>query len=242
MKHCIPLLLFALTAITSIGQTAEQKKLDKWLAKHNIELNNPKAPEGFIQTTDCKSRPLYRQNKGDTIILYHGGSSIAQDLKTFKETLKDPNYGTLIYASKTQKNGTLIVHHFIKSRFIWRNDTLYIGDTYNEKASEETIKALDDFLNKRITSNEYGEIASSYKPSKERFKVIYYRGLFSSKTKYQFTQEENFRKESITLIDRWIDEEKLVLQVNLKTNTNGRYTFNSDMTLLETTHCNQKRN
>lgn len=240
MKHRILLITLFFLSTFCVGQTPEQEKLDKWLSKHDIELNKPVAPSGFIQTTDCKSRPLYRMNRGDTIVLYHAGSSIAQDLKTFKKTVTDPDYNVFIFPSKTQNNGTVIVNHLIKSTFIWRNDTLYLGDDYNKNASEATGKALSDFLNKRITQEEYRTIASSYVPMKERFKVIYYTGLFSAGRNYQFTEAQNFRKESIVLVNRWLDGELRMSEVNLKTHTNGRYRFSGDMSILETTNCYEK--
>src|SRR5690606_33221603 len=116
------MILFFLPLNFLFGQTKDREKMEEWMIKSGIELNNPKVPEGFKSQLDCKNRPMYRKDNGDTIILYTWGGSIAEDLKTFKKSTNQVGFNIYRYPVKVQNNGTVVVNRMAKQTYVWRSD------------------------------------------------------------------------------------------------------------------------
>jgi len=212
-----------------MAQTKVHNKTEKWIDKKEIELNNPITPEGFERQTDCKGRPMYRRESSDTIELFTWGGSIAEDLKTFKKSTKDKDFNVYRYPSEIQKNGTVIVHRISKRTFIWKNDTLYLLDDYNQAAAKAQLNLMEDHFAKKISTEEYRKKLEEFDESKypftPKFKIIYFKGIFDQDNRYDFSEEENFRKESVSLIAKWSENETTYFEINLDTHTNGRHRF-----------------
>lgn len=244
MKRQLIFLTIILQATITLGQSKEQKKTEKWLNKKEIQLNNPETPEGFERQTDCKGRPIYRKESADTITLMTWGGSIAEDLKTFKKTTQESGFNIYRFPSEVQKNGTVIVHRMSESTFIWRNDTLYLLDTYNEAAAKAHLKIMEDHFAKKISTEEYRRQLESFDDSKypftPKFKIIYYKGIFNDSDRYEFSEKENFRMESVSLVEMWTESGTTYLEINLDTHTNGRHRFSEDMKHLERNNCRKK--
>tara|TARA_Y100000589_G_scaffold332344_1_gene392087 strand:- start:55116 stop:55850 length:735 start_codon:yes stop_codon:yes gene_type:complete len=244
MKRQLIFLTIILQATITLGQTKEQKKTEKWLNKKGIQLNTPKTPEGFERQTDCKGRPIYRKESADTITLITWNGSIAEDLKKFKKTTQEPGFNIYKYPSEVQKNGTVIVNRMSESKFIWRNDTLYLLDTYNEAAAKAQLKLMEDNFAKKISTEEYRRNLESFDeskyPFKPKFKIIYYKGIFKDSYRYKFSKKENFRMESVSLVEMWTENGRTFYEINLDTHTNGRYRFSEDMKYLERNNCRKK--
>jgi hypothetical protein len=244
MKRQLIFLTIILQATITFGQSKEQKKTEKWLVKKDIQLNNPETPEGFERQSDCKGRPIYRKESADTIVLMTWGGSIAEDLKTFKKSTKEEGFNVLRYPSEVQKNGTVIVNRMTEYTFIWRNDTLYLLDDYNESASKAHLKLMEDHFAMKISTEEYQrqleEFDASKYPFTPKFKIVYFKGIFKDSDNYEFSETENFRKESVSLVDKWTENGQTYFEINLDTHTNGRHRFSEDMEHLERNNCRKK--
>ena len=244
MKRQLLFLTIILQGTIAFGQSKEQKKTEKWINKKDIRLNNPTTPDGFERQADCKGRPIYRKESNDTITLMTWGGSIAEDLKTFKKSTQEEGFNVFRYPSEVQKNGTVIVNRLTKYTFIWRNDTLYLLDDYNEAASKAQLKLMEDHFAKKISSEEYRrkleEFDKSKYPYTPKFKIIYFKGIFNDNVRYEFSEKENFRMESVSLVDRWTENGTTFFEINLDTHTKGRHGFSEDMKHLERNNCRKK--
>jgi hypothetical protein len=223
------------------SQSNEQKKTQKWIDKMEIQLNNPITPEGYIRQSDCKEQPIYRKEISDTIILYTWGGSIAEDLKTFKETTIEEGFNVYRYPSKVQSNGTVVVTRMSKDVFVWRNDSLYLLDSYNETASEAFIQIMKDHSAKKITTEEYKQKMENFDDNNylytPKFKVIYFNGIFENSESYKFAQNQNFREEAVILKSKWTSNGITYIEFNLDTHTNGRYRIATNLSWIESNNC-----
>src|SRR5690606_35995428 len=143
-----------------------REKMEEWMIKSGIELNNPKVPEGFKSQLDCKNRPMYRKDNGDTIILYTWGGSIAEDLKTFKKSTNQVGFNIYRYPVKVQNNGTVVVNRMAKQTYVWRSDTLYLLDEYNKSAADAHSKLTNAHWAKEISTEEYKKKLKEFDESK----------------------------------------------------------------------------
>jgi hypothetical protein len=241
MQKKIFTLLIIFQSVIVIAQTKEQKKIDKYIASNNIILNNPTTPTGFDRYTDCKGRPIYRKDSAETIIIYTWGGSVAEDLERFKNIINSETFNIHSYPSKTQSNGTVIINRMSKHIFVWRDKELYLLDSFNEKSSQAELKLMDDFFANKISKENYEkklqELNDSIFPNTPQFKLIYFEGMFDTSYFYEFSEEQNFRKEYVKLMANWEDSGVEFFEINLKTHTNGRYRFSKDMKVLERTNC-----
>jgi hypothetical protein len=188
-------------------------------------------------------KPAYRQDSGDTITLYTYDGSIAEDLKTFKETAKSKDFNIFRYPTATQDNETVIVVKMGRSDFIWRNDTLYVLDSYNAERNTQAIKVMEEHWAGTLNDNEYGsrmkELEGEDFGFKPRYKAIYFTGIFNENHSYTFPATENFRHETVSWTGASFMQGKKYFEINLVTNHDGRYRFSEDMNVLETTNCFQ---
>ena len=133
-----------------------------------------------------------------------------------------------------------------KHTFIWQNDTLYLLDDYNQAAAKAQLKLMEDHFAKKISTEEYSkklkEVDESKYPFTPKFKVIYFKGIFDNGDKYDFSENENFRKESVALIDKWTENGTIYYEINLETHTNGRHKFSEEMKMLERNNCRKNKN
>ena len=244
MKRVTIIFIFILQSTISFAQTEELKQTEKWIVKNDIELNSPLTPIGFERKTDCKEQPIYRKNISDTIVLYTWGGSIAEDLDKFKLTTQEEGFNIYRYPTKIQKNGTVIVNRMSQHEFIWRNDTLYLLDDYNEAASKARLKLMKDRFADKISKDQYEKELKEFDESKypftPKFKIIYFTGIFDNSIYYVFAEKENFRQEKVELIDKWMENGKMYYEINLDTYTNGRYRFTDDLTEIERNNCRKK--
>lgn len=240
MKTYLSILLF-LTNYLLFAQTRDQLKTEKWLLKNKIPLMETNPPIGFNKFIDCQSRPAYIKHSGDSIFLYSWGGSIAETLKEFKKTAKQKDLSVFIYPSEVQSNGTVITNTLSLSLFLWRNDTLYLYDDYNSQLSRAKMEIMFMYYDKKISKKESGtllkEIDISKYPFTPSFKTIYFTGIFASGESFQFDSIQNFKKESVRLVNRWNERDKVIFEIDLKTDTNGRYRFSADLENIERTNC-----
>jgi hypothetical protein len=231
------LFLMALSA-TCLGQT---ENLKKWIEANGIELNAPSPPAGFNLFHDCDGLAVYKKVYGDTIHLFTSRASMAQDLSTFKKTVKNKGFNVFEYPSKYQTNGTVIVQQFREKIFVWRNDTLYLLDDFNLEEAQVKLNAIEQYASKRISKGEYKKLLEQAKQLTvdftPKFKIIYFTGIFDEASKYQFSSQENFRKEKVTLESSWIQDNETCFQIHLQTHTDGNYTFSESMTFLNLEGC-----
>ncbi len=244
MKKQVLLITIILSSTISFAQSGNQQETEKWIKKEDIELNNPVPPIGFSLEYDCKGYPIYRKDIADTIIIFCYNGAIAEDLKTFQKTVKETGFNSFRYPTKVQSNGTVIVNKISKNVFVWRKDTLFLLDEYNDAFAKEQLKLMDKFLSKKITRQEYEKsienLDESNYPFAPQFKIIYFKGIFDNEDYYRFTTDQNFRNEGVQLVSKWTENGKIYYEINLKTYTNGRYRFSEDMRILERNNCRKK--
>ncbi len=243
-KNYIVIFIIIVHSGISLAQTNEQRKTKKWLEKNNIALNMPITPSGFYRQTDCKGNPIYRKELSDTIILYNWNGSIVEELEPFKKTTKKVGFNTYQYPIEILGNGTILVNLMSKREFIWRNDTLYFLDDFNEDGVIAHIKYMDEVYYEGISMDEYEKKLKEFDISKypytPKFKIIYFKGIFDNSNFYEFSEKENFRKEKVVFIAKWNEGGKTIYEINLDTHTNGRYRFTDDMSKIEENNCRKK--
>lgn len=243
MKRHIIILILTFSSTFSFAQNKEVKKLDKWIEKNNIVFNSPTCPEGFEHFQNCNEIHAYRKVIGDTIIVYSRGGSIAEDIKSLTESIKDERFNIYRYPKKSQNNGTIVVQKMRKWTFLSRNDTLYLLDEYDERKSSEHIKIMDAFFKGKISESEFEKKVQEnenkdfgYKP---KFKMIYYKGIFEDSNDYTFDENQNFRKEKVTLLTSWKDKDLTYYKINLKTWTAGKYVISEKFEFINTEICKE---
>ncbi|RYM35736.1 hypothetical protein ERX46_01710 [Brumimicrobium glaciale] len=241
MKTIILTLVIILNSIFIIAQNKNQLELENWIKSNGIEFNKTTREIGFEPFTDCKNRPAYRKVIGDTIIVRSWGGSVAENLETFKKTALAPDFYIKKYATKVQKNATVVVSFLVDDIFIWRNDTLYLFDTSNLEKSRESITLMEKKWRKEINEGKYEKELKKLERKEygfvPKFKAIYYSGIFEDKNGYRFLEHENFREELVLLIKRGNENGKEVIHFQLITHTNGWYRISTDLSQLENTRC-----
>lgn len=224
-----------------LSQTVEKTMVENWVKNRNIYLNNPTAPIGYTRTTDCDERPVYRKNYGDSISLFTWAGGIAMDTIMLKAAILDSGFNIYTYPSEVQDNGTVFINWMKERTYLWRNDTLYLLDDYNSDAAKLGLKSLEDLRSHKITSEEFGrildELHSDKYPEVPHFKIIYFKGIFNGGPSYQFTKNENYLEETVTLNAKWTEDGVDYIEINLKTHTQGRHRFSSNLEILELSNC-----
>jgi len=233
--------MFSGLALLSIGQDPPKLKIDKWMEKNRIKLNAPVPPAGFTFFYDCRMKPAYRRVSGDTITLYTWGGNLAERLDTFKETFKSPDFNVFRYPSKTQTNETVIVERLTRRDFLWRNDTLYVLDSYNKERATRSLKLMEDHWAKNLSDEEYEAQMKDLDGQDfgfvSKYKAIYFTGIFDNGKSYTFSVSQNFRLETVHWTGASFSEGKKIFEIKLDTHTDGRYRFSEDMMMLETANC-----
>lgn len=241
MKTHIIILALAFYSTFSFSQNSERKKLKEWIEKNNIVFNSPTCPNGFEHFLNCNDIHAYRKIIGDTIIIYSQGGSIAENIETLNESIKNSRFNVYRYPSYTQDNGTIVVHEMRKWIFLSKNDSLYLLDQYDDKKSNETSKILDTFLNGKISESEFNkqikEIENTDFGYIPKFKLIYFKGIFKDSNEYRFDKKQNFREESVTLLNTWKINNMRYYKINLKTWTAGTYIVSEDLSFINTEIC-----
>jgi hypothetical protein len=216
-------------------------ELDNWIKAKNITFNNPTAPNGFNHFLTCNKVHAYRKNIGDTLIIYSRGGSIAENIEKLEKSIKEPEFNIYRYPTYKQKNGTIVIQNLRKWIFVQRKDSLYLLDTSNDKQIESHIQISRDFMQKKISKEEF--LKQTEENNKNDFgfqpklKLIYWNGIFDKSNEYTFTEKENFRKEKVSLIKKWTENGKNFYKINLETNTAGKYIFSEDFLFLNTEMC-----
>ena len=241
MKTQLLAFLLLLICFTSTAQNKETDELRAFLKNNNIELGNPTPLSGYKVFRDCNNGAVYKRVNGDTIIMYNSASSIAENIDRFKITAKSKDFNTLVYPIYFQDNATVVVQHMKKQVFLFRNDTLYLFDSYNEKKSQDQMKLIFAVSSKKITESEFDSKMKALEmqiyDTAPAFKMIYFKGIFKNGDTYRFSKKQNYLEESVHLDDKWMQNNKECFKINLKTHTNGRYMFSEDMVFLSYENC-----
>lgn len=212
------------------SQTRDYMQTKEWLDQHNIELNQPKGIEGFDHFVDCDSNHSFRKIVGDTIILYSKGGSAPKSLSEFKELILHQSYNVTRYPSLIQKNGTILMTNLDKLVFIWRNDTLYLWDDTNYEKQEDFMVLQKRYSTQEINFTEFKTRVEDlehkeYNNYSPRFKVIYFKGIFINNVTYTFSQELNFKKETVKLINAGEVIDQQIYVIKLESNKNYYFTL-----------------
>lgn len=227
--------------INSFSQPNKERKLESWIKENNIVFNSPISPEGFDHFLKCNNVHAYRKNIGDTIIIYSRGDAIAENVETLSKSIKKTEFNVFRYPSYTQNNGTIVVQELRKWTFLFRKDTLYLLDEYDDEKTTELIKTMlasnKGKMPKPDFTKEPKEIKSKDLGFRPQFKMIYYKGIFKKNNEYVFNKNQNFREEKVNLIRSWKQNEKQYFEINLVTNTAGRYVLSDDLTFINTEDC-----
>jgi len=228
------------------GQFWKYHELKALIKENKIELNNPNQIEGFTRYIDCDSNFAYKKTIKDTIVFYTWSIEIAQTIDEFKKTIKDSTFNKFIYPEYVQDNGTVVVVYLEKKEFIYRNDTLYLLDTFNDELSKAGGKLFKE-LTKRNTPTDsfeyyYNNLKKQYTDFKPRFKTVYFKGIFDKGDKYSFPSNLNFREETVLLEETWIQDGTKCFKIHLTpTHDSGIYTFSEDMKFIDYENCEIKK-
>lgn len=243
MKKHIAILILTFSSTISFAQNSELERLEKWILKTNTIFNSPKCPDGFEHFQNCNEIQAYRKIIGDTLILYSRGGSIAEDIETLNESIKDERFNIYRYPLSTQENGTIIIQEMRKWIFLSRNDTLYLFDEYDERKSEEYLKIMDTFFKGKISESEYQRKAKENEQKNygfiPKFKAIYFKGIFAESTEYTFNKKQNFREEKVQLWKTWKNNDKNYYKINLTTWTAGEFVISEDLEFINTEICKE---
>jgi|GEM_PF-1117896 len=222
-------------------QNDRERETAAWLVANNITFDNPRCPEGFEYFQNCPEKHAYRMIKGDTIIIYSSGGGMQYNLRRLKEAFAKKDFNVFEYPIDNQGDGNVYVQFMQKRTFLLRNDSLYLYDEYDKKKETALMKYMNSnprekFSDaeiqaelKKIADQDYG-----YTP---KFKLIYFKGIFSNGSTYQFSKSQNFREESVSLKSEWTDGDKRYNKINLKTYTAGTYIIADDFSFINTDKC-----
>lgn len=229
-------------SVCAFGQS-NSIELDEWIKKSEVTFNSPSTPIGFNHFINCDEIHAFKKVIGDTIILYSRGSSIAENLETLKKSALKKDFNTYRYLTFIQKNGTIIVQNLRKRLFLKKNNSLYLLDEHNDKRTKIGIKLANDFFKKKISKEKYiQQIKAIEKMNfafKPKFKLIYFEGIFNDTNNYVFKKNQNFREEKVTLVRTWLENGKKYYEIELKTNTAGKFIFSEDFSFINTEKCGE---
>jgi hypothetical protein len=225
----------------SFSQNEQEKALQKWIAQNHIVFNSPTCLDEFEHFVNCNEKQAYRKIIGDTIITYSRGNRIAENIDKLNESIKDKEFNVMRYPAYTQKNGTIVMQEMRKWVFICNQDTLYLLDERDDRKAEESNKLLEAMLSGKISGEEYYKKQQiientdfNYKP---KFKMIYFKGIFNNSNEFLFSSNQNFRKESVLLLDTWMTNNKKYYKIRLETWTAGTYVISEDFDFINTEIC-----
>ncbi len=243
MKRYFTHILLILFNTSCFSQSPEEINLEKWIKKENITFNSPICPEGFEHFQNCKEINAYRKISGDTIIIYSRGGSIAEDIETLNESIKDQRFNIFRYPLNKQSNGTIVVQEMRKWTFLSRNDTLYLFDEFDEIKSAEFIKIMSAFYKGKISEAEYKKQTEENEKKDlgfiPQFKMIYFKGIFDDTNVYQFDENQNFKEEKVTLLKTWENKGVCYFKIDLETWTAGEYIISDDFKFINTEICEE---
>ncbi|WP_157471446.1 hypothetical protein [Marinifilum fragile] len=243
MKKLIIYTFLVICSTFSFGQSSEKVKLQEWIKTNNIVFNSPSSPEGFEHFINCNDMHAYRKTIGDTIIIYSRGSSVAENIKTLKKTIKKENFNVLCYPTRTQNNGTIIIQYMRKWTFLKKNEALYLLDDYDKRKDDEFGKILTAWIDKKITDSEFQKQVKENENKDfgfvPQFKMIYFKGIFDNSNVYKFKKNQNFKEEKVTLLRTWNHRNKKYYKINLKTWTAGKYVISEDFEFINTEICEE---
>lgn len=242
MKILIVISILFLSTININAQEKSDKELKKWMKENNIVFNSPFTPDGFTRFLDCDNVFAFKKEIGDTLIIYSRGGSIAENIDELNESVKDPIWNSLRYPKYSQNNGTIVIQIMRKRVFLINKDTLYLLDVYDDLKAAEHLKLTKKLIEKNITISEFEKLALENSTKDygfvPKFKAIYFTGIFNKSEHYQFSKDKNFREESVYLINAWNDDEKEYFEINLETNTAGKFIISEDFDFINTEKCN----
>jgi hypothetical protein len=225
----------------SYAQNGDKKEIKKWIKDNNIEFGSPTTPIGFTRFLDCGDLITYKKVLNDTIIIYSRGGAIAENIDKLNKSIKDKDWNILRYPIYSQDNGTIVIQEMRRWIFLTKSDTLYLLDEYDEFKASEHIKIMKRFMNKEISDEEFAAMAKENNDKDygftPKFKVIYFAGIFNKTDTYDFSEQLNFREESVSLIDTWKRNDKIYYQIDLKTHTAGKYVISDDFEFINTEFC-----
>ena len=243
MKRLTIILILTLYSFLSFSQIANEIALENWIEQHHIVFNSPTCPSGFEHFVNCNEKQAYRKIIGDTIITYSRGNRIAENVDKLNESVKDKEFNVLRYPAYTQKNGTIVIQEMRKWIFICKKDTLYLLDERDDKKEEELNILLETMLSGKISGEEYFKklqvIENTDFNFKPKFKMIFFKEIFKNSNEYAFLPNQNFRNESVTLLDTWTINNKKYYKIRLKTWTAGTYIISEDYDFINTEICEE---
>ena len=247
LKPTILFFLFILKLVFTYGQTSsEWEKAKNFLELNNIKLNKVNPPKGFKVYYNCDSMLFLRGNFKDTIKIWTPSVGQPQELKIFKETLKDKDYGITVFAEQIFDDGRIMVEYYHQTEFIFRKDSLYQIENTVKYPQEIIIKNIKLLMDSTITQKEFDSIQDSvlkefkkisiYKP-----KLIFTKNMFKGKIKkVRLSKKFNFKEDTIILENKFIKNGLNCHTVRIdndKYDTNYAYIINEKMEFIQWQGC-----
>lgn len=245
MKNLLNLFTFLAIVLISCSNSSKEsiKKEIDHCEKIDIELNNPTPPDGYRRYFDCDSNAVYKFIHEDTIRIYSWAGSFAVDEKEMSSLQLEDDFNMFRYPKLKQKNGTYLMVVLELTEFLFRNDTLYLLDTYNDVQVEKMLEINSQMMNGEISKIEYENKISEV--SKQDFgfipmyKAIYYVGIFDKESFIVLPNQINHRGESVTLVSKWKKNGKDYYEIVLHSErtSDQLFIFNEDMSYLDLEGC-----
>lgn len=241
MRQVIIILILYFSFYNCLAQKNNVRELNTWIKENNVKFGSPTTPKGYIRFLDCGEIIAFKKKIGDTLVIYSRSHTIAEDIKKLSKSILDKDWNVLRYPKKIQKNQTILIQNMRKHTFLIKSDTIYLLDEYDKKKSDTYLKILKRYFDNKITKEKFKRLAQEnetkdygYTP---KFKIIYFKGIFYKSNTYSFSKKENFRKEYVSLINSWIENEIKYFEINLNTHTAGKYVISEDFIFINTETC-----
>lgn len=245
------LILFLVTASVLYAQNSlKHDSAIRFLEDQRIKLNSVTPPAGFTVYYNCDSLLFMKGVFGDTIKIWTTVTDWYQDLKEFKDIIKNESFGKTQFVKDVDHDGRFYVSTYHQTEFIYRNDSLFEIGNSNPAPSGPIMELFSDYFSEKIDKKVYkrrldslhqiGEKLAVYTP-----KLIFAKNMFQQTNKLKLPKEVNFQEDTIELERQWSQNGKTCYLVRIKNKLDGQettyaYAINQDMKFVFWEGCDEQ--
>lgn len=250
IKHLFGFLLIPI-AISAQNLNADSAKIQHVLDFLSIKFNRPDTPEGFRLYYNCDSMAFFKKIHGDTITILTQASMTPMsfesdyEFNSFTYYISHRRSYPPSFPQKYMDDGRIEIVDYGPTIFIFRNDSLFIRESNDDKFLEKMFKIIDKHTKGKIDSakmtREISIVREKYKPVWTT-RYIFNKKMFATLLTVDIDPSLNPQKEKVTLERKWIKNGVncylILIEGKYKdTKTAVRYTFDDNINFISWEGC-----
>ncbi len=236
MKKSLFILMF-LPFISFSQINSERKAIQKFLDSLHIKINRPIPPPGFKIYYGCDSTVFMKKMKGDSISIMKAGQEADMDMAWLRDELRQPDFNQLEFPRAWTDDGRIIVTRYNETKFLFRHDSLFEGDSDNDVNIDSVSMLVKDFTENKLDSTKFNELVKQMYDRHEkgfRYKFIFNKNMFSKTTTVKVDSKLNFREDTITLMNKKKEKGTTIYMIKIEEHQKQMdlsytYSFNDKM-------------